>query len=301
MKQVMVVTLLVLLALSGLAWAGAEIGDFDTGSSYQDNGDRDRDRNDDSYKLEDRTDSGSKETDRKTEFQRFNFKSVYYVDPAAIVAQGKLEELRGKNIMCLSLRRSTMAGGHANDLQVDFFWGDFPDRVYEKNGRIFYDWCDNQLVAVALEQDINISVKSEFITYVQKICEKYIESRGYSLPSYPKEEYALKVKKPHYFRRPGGGQPASLDYYAERHQGIVQILLGAVWNIGGGTRINNDVKGGQGGQGGEGGEGGNGYGAAAAAASSSAAVGGAAVTPTSATSFHGETSGATGSAADGGQ
>lgn len=245
-------------------------------------------------KLTERTDSGLQTTQEEIAKKTYAINNWSLVDPGSIDTIAKYKALNQYNVFVYSVRRSKVKGGHAWDLQTDLCWkGSFTDKVKFLNGKPVVDpkdGCGNDTVAFMVDYPQKIECSSTFITQVQTICEKYIEERGYQVPVYQVQEQ-LPPPKRHMFRRPGTGQAATVSYNSRHDEGIIRIVLGAVWSIGGGTRINNS-------QTANGGAGGNG--AAAAAASSSAAAASTTATPTSAAGSHGETSGSSGSASDGG-
>ncbi len=185
-------------------------------------------------------DSGLKTTDKQTQYQNFNFDTARMIDPISLVEQGKYKEMKGKVVMALSLRRSKMSKGHANDLQVDWFWGDFLDRTHLRNGRIIYNWCDNPIVALIINTPINLQVKSEFVTQVREICRTYLQECQQQVvaeaPCPPKRRFLLP-----------GSAPMSAESIRDvrYEEGILKLALGFGWLSGGDTNISNKVSGGK--------------------------------------------------------
>lgn len=180
--------------------------------------------------------------DIQSKIQNFDFSTAVIVDPVAVVEQGKYGDLKGKVIWCLSIRRSKMSKKgaedgkvHANDLQIDCFWGDFLKRTHLRNNRIVYNWCDNQIISLLMNQDIHLKIKSEYITQIREICREYLQE------CQPPCEEKPVICKPR-FRRPGvvaaSEAPRSEFRYKE---GILQIVLGAIWTPPSKTNVNNST------------------------------------------------------------
>lgn len=109
----------------------------------------------------------------KIDWQRFNFATMCFVDPVAVVSEHKSKELDGQNCLVLSLRRSKMSnnGRQANDLQIDVCWkGQFSKRTSVVKGRLYYDWCHNPVVAILAEQDVHLKVRQILYEQMKEIC-----------------------------------------------------------------------------------------------------------------------------------
>lgn len=201
-----------------------------------------------------------KTVDQSSSSQIFTVHDWVPLDPVAVVAQGKYEELNKGIVKVYSLRRSKVVDGKiAYDLQTDWCWpGEFTRKVKIVHGVLEInpqEACHNKVVALESNKLVVIKCDSTCIKQVQEIIKYYNQRCEQQYCPPPREEPAPCQG----FVRPTGilaVQSGCVEY--RYNPGFVRVDLGAQWLLGlPDTNISNSqsqtAKGGEGGKGGAGG------------------------------------------------